>query len=112
VVKRFLSTPGWESGGEKLRLAYDNVKTGGAIATQQMSASGRKPKWGDLRFVRLRCMGQRCYCNPVVAPSLMSASDPKWISNVGAQQRLMATNRSGTNGGSPEASKWSGCLGI
>ena len=26
VVKRFLSTPGWESGGQTLRQAYDNVK--------------------------------------------------------------------------------------
>jgi len=47
VVKRFLSTPGWKSGTENLRLAHDNVKREWATATQQMSASGRKPTSGS-----------------------------------------------------------------
>lgn len=50
AVKRFLSTPGWESGEETLRLPNDNVKESELLRRSKcplLAGSGRSPADGD-----------------------------------------------------------------
>jgi len=61
VVKRFLSTPGWESGGEKLRSTYDNVKQVLVTATQLM-ATFRLGTLANVRFGPKANIWKLMYC--------------------------------------------------